>query len=168
MLCVNIATRLQEQELAAYTVSKQGNSTHSLGVSRTEQTSAEGANRPCSCVEKQVNWGRQSQSRTVFHLYVRERNAFQYLDVFVRSDDLSLAALEEAVMQRFRAVDYVPLFIKYGSQKRFTEGWRVFKIYPVLTNQRRVLFENGAFASTDEIRRHLMSTPCPRLEVIFV
>jgi glycoprotein 3-alpha-L-fucosyltransferase len=165
MLCVHIATRLQEQELSTEKLFEQGKKTEFLGGHHTISNLTAGIlERPCSCQE--LVDGRELQ--TVYHLYVREHNAFRYFDVFIGSNDLSLAALGQTIVDTFQAAGYVPSFVQFGQQKRFREDWKVFKVYPVLTDQRRVLFGNGEFASGDALKAHIQSTRCPRLEVIFI
>lgn len=75
-----------------------GNKTEALGGHHMISNLTAGTlERPCSCQELVDG----NDLRTVYHLYVRERNAFRYFDVFVGSNDLSLAALEQTIADTF-------------------------------------------------------------------
>ncbi|GAA0157132.1 glycosyltransferase [Lithospermum erythrorhizon] len=57
--------------------------------------------RPCRCDEG---------SQTVYHLYVRERRRFEMTSIFLRSHNLTMAALESAVLLNFKYLNHVPIW----------------------------------------------------------
>ncbi|KAL6858815.1 hypothetical protein ACP4OV_017817 [Aristida adscensionis] len=57
--------------------------------------------RPCSCSGKKGK---------VYHLFVRERGRFKTESVYLRSDRLTLGALESAVIAKFRSLNHIPVW----------------------------------------------------------
>ncbi|GAQ85141.1 fucosyltransferase [Klebsormidium nitens] len=149
-LCIEIATRIQENGLAAAK-----------------------PNRPCSCTPVPLN-GSQVLSRSVHHLYVRERGTFPFCDVFIRDDDVRISVVHEAIAYAFQRAGYVPTWRKYGYQKyqkyqKYGDGlYKVFKVTPVRTTYREAVFGRAYFEDDKSLRQYLKDNPCPRLEVIFI
>ncbi|CAD6265193.1 unnamed protein product [Miscanthus lutarioriparius] len=64
-----------------------------------EERTPKFANRPCSC---------SSKKGTVYHLFIRERGRFKSESIYMRSGQLTLGALESAVLGKFRSLNHVP------------------------------------------------------------
>ncbi|PWA44237.1 Glycosyl transferase, family 10 [Artemisia annua] len=57
--------------------------------------------RPCKCTRG---------SETVYHIYVRERGRFEMESVFLRSGNLTVEALEAAVLLKFKSLKHEPIW----------------------------------------------------------
>ncbi|MQL93495.1 hypothetical protein Taro_026137 [Colocasia esculenta] len=127
-------------------------------IREKEEMSPAFKKRPCKCVNKGV---------TLYHLYVRERGKFDMESIFLRSDNLTLGALESAVLTRFKSQGYVPIW-KNERPKILRGGdWKVYRIYPVGISQREALY-TFRFNSDADLAKHINNNPCAKLEVIFV
>lgn len=119
--------------------------------------------RPCKC---------RKGSETLYHVYVRERGRFEMVSIFLRSGNLTIEALESAVLSKFESVEHETMWRKErpeglrGKEKEM----KVYRIYPVGMTQRQALYKfsfkgnnnNNSFTS------HIISNPCAKFEVIFV
>jgi glycoprotein 3-alpha-L-fucosyltransferase len=136
---------------------------HLATIIRAEEETAMAAavaERPCKCTD--------SSDIVTYHLYVRERGKFEFESVFVRSNDLSVAGLEAAVLAKFSSLNYVPVWYSERPVKIRGDGTlRIHKLYPVGLTQRDALY-SVYFHNDDNVKGHLEDNPCPKLEVIFV
>uniref|UniRef100_A0A7N2RDJ9 Uncharacterized protein n=1 Tax=Quercus lobata TaxID=97700 RepID=A0A7N2RDJ9_QUELO len=66
-----------------------------------EERSPGSKKRPCKCT---------SGLETVRHVYVRERGAFDLKSIFLRSGNITLQALESAVLSKFNSSKHVPIW----------------------------------------------------------
>ncbi|KAG8368377.1 hypothetical protein BUALT_Bualt15G0039200 [Buddleja alternifolia] len=115
--------------------------------------------RPCKCT---------NGSKTLYHLYARERGRFEMESIFLRSDNLTLEALSSAVLSKFKSLKHVPVWksdrpesIRGGSELK------VYKIYPLGMTQRQALY-TFRFNGVSDFKNHVESNPCAKFEVIFV
>eukprot|EP00250_Pteridium_aquilinum_P008599 c18066_g1_i1 orf=852-2411(+) len=115
--------------------------------------------RPCKCKDGSV---------TTYHLFVRERGKFETESVFLRSSNMSLAALHQAIIQKFTSVNYVPIF-KSGRPKviQGDDSLKLYKVYPVGLTQRQALY-TWKFKSDGDLQTYVEKNPCANLEAIFV
>lgn len=115
--------------------------------------------RPCKC---------DRGSQTVYHLYVRERGRFEMKSIFIRSNNLTMAALESAILLKFKSLNHVPIW-KDERPKSIKGGneLKVYRVYPLGMTQRQALY-NFKFKNNDEFQKHIESHPCAKFEVIFV
>ncbi|KAF9622541.1 hypothetical protein IFM89_031945 [Coptis chinensis] len=128
-------------------------------IRETEERSPGLKRRPCKCT-RGVN--------TVYHLYVRERGRFEMHSIFLRSDNLTLKALESAVLAKFESMNHVPIWKQERPESiRGGNELKVYRIHPVGMTQRQALF-TFRFQSNDELRSHIKGNLCAKLEVIFV
>ncbi|XP_024959893.1 glycoprotein 3-alpha-L-fucosyltransferase A isoform X2 [Cynara cardunculus var. scolymus] len=115
--------------------------------------------RPCKCTRG---------SESVHHLYIRERGRFQMESIFLRSGNLTMAAMESAVLSKFKSIKHETVWRKERPEKIRGEKreLKVYRIYPVGMTQRQALytfhFKGISF------RSHIESNPCAKFEVIFV
>ncbi|GER56628.1 Alpha 1,3 fucosyltransferase [Striga asiatica] len=137
-LCLYLATKIREKD---------------------EQTTPQFKKRPCKCTRG---------SKTIYHIYVRERGRFEMESVFLRSDNLTLEALSSAVLLKFESLKHVPIWkterpesIKGGNDLK------VYKIYPVGLTQRQALY-TFSFGGDSDFRHHIERNLCAKFEVIFV
>ncbi|VAI87236.1 unnamed protein product [Triticum turgidum subsp. durum] len=70
-------------------------------IHEKEEKTPKFMNRSCSC---------SSKRGTVYHLFVRERGRFKTESIYLRSDQLTLGALESAVHGKFRSLKHVPVW----------------------------------------------------------
>ncbi|KAI5068415.1 hypothetical protein GOP47_0016760 [Adiantum capillus-veneris] len=115
--------------------------------------------RPCKCKRESV---------TTYHLFVRERGKFKMESVFLRSSNLTVAALHEAILSKFASLNYVPIF-KSGRPKAIQgdDKLKLYKVYPVGMTQRQALY-SWKFESNRHLQAYVEKSPCANLEVIFV
>ncbi|MCO5549946.1 hypothetical protein L7F22_003423 [Adiantum nelumboides] len=115
--------------------------------------------RPCKC---------EHHSVTTHHLFVRERGKFEMESVFLRSSNLTVAALHEAILSKFSFMNYVPIF-KSGRPTAIQgdESLKLYKVYPVGMTQRQALY-SWKFESDIDLQAYVEKNPCANLEVIFV
>ena len=87
---------------------------------------------------------------------------------FFRSNNMTLAALHNAVVAKFSSMKYVPIF--KSERPKIIQGddvLRIYRIYPVGMNQREALY-TWKFQSDDGLKSYIEKNPCAKLEVIFV
>ncbi|XP_022763374.1 glycoprotein 3-alpha-L-fucosyltransferase A-like isoform X1 [Durio zibethinus] len=128
-------------------------------IQEKEERSSDFKKRPCKC---------SRGSETVYHLYVRERGRFEMDSIFLRSGNLTLGALEAAVLMKFKSVEHVPIW-KQERPKSIRGGdeLKVYRIYPVGLTQRQALY-TFKFEGDADLRSHIENNPCAKFEVIFV
>ncbi|EEC83726.1 hypothetical protein OsI_29567 [Oryza sativa Indica Group] len=158
-LCIHVATKIHEKE------------------ERTPKF----MNRPCSCSSKRGK---------VYHLFVRERGRFKTESIFLsssnnrgfmdavmvrcrqcqasRSDQLTMGALESAVLAKFRSLNHVPVWKDERPPSiRGGDELKVYKIYPIGLTQRQALYQ-FRFRDDADLDKYIKDHPCAKLEVIFV
>ncbi|KAG5548155.1 hypothetical protein RHGRI_013751 [Rhododendron griersonianum] len=115
--------------------------------------------RPCKCTRG---------LETVYHVYVRERGRFEMESIFLRLSNLTLEALESAVLSKFKALKHVPIWKpeRPGSIRGGNE-LKIYRAYPVGKTQREALY-TFRFEGDAEFRSHIERNPCAKFEVIFV
>ncbi|KAL2537392.1 Glycoprotein 3-alpha-L-fucosyltransferase A [Forsythia ovata] len=115
--------------------------------------------RPCKCTRG---------LKTVYHIYARERGRFKMESVFLRSENLTLDALNAAVLLKFKSLKHVPIW-KSERPKSIQGGdeLKIYRIYPVGLTQRQALY-TFRFKGDSDFRNHIESNPCAKFEVIFV
>ncbi|KAK8263196.1 hypothetical protein V6Z11_D12G025500 [Gossypium hirsutum] len=128
-------------------------------IQEKEEKSSDFKKRPCKCTRG---------SETVYHTYVRERGRFKMDSIFLRSSNLTLEALEAAVLKKFKSLKYVPIW-KQERPKSIRGGdeLKVYRVYPVGLTQRQALY-TFKFKGDADLRSHIENNPCPKFEVIFV
>ncbi|GLU09264.1 hypothetical protein SLE2022_261330 [Rubroshorea leprosula] len=115
--------------------------------------------RPCKCT---------SGLETVYHIYVRERGRFKMDSVFLRSGNLTLEALESAVLAKYKSLKHVPVWKEERPESiRGRDELKIYRIYPVGLTQRQALY-TFKFKGDAHFRNHIESKPCAKFEVIFV
>ncbi|PIA46286.1 hypothetical protein AQUCO_01500060v1 [Aquilegia coerulea] len=128
-------------------------------IRETEERGPRFQKRPCKCTRG---------VETVYHLYVRERGRFETHSIFLRSGNLTLKALESAVMAKFESLNHVPVWKQERPESiRGRDELKVYRIYPVGMTQRQALY-SFRFESNSDFRSYIESNPCTKLEVIFV
>lgn len=192
-LCIEVATRIQERERARAQNARADLSALSQSApvktapeddalegsagtqsARAKNARIESVTRPCSCPLATTTFlQRASLARPprLHHLYVRERGTFFYQDVFVRSDHLSVSSLHAATLEAFTKAGHIPTWKRWGvyvTLYKRTEPWRVYKVFPVRSKQRDILYGNASFQNEMGLRTYLEKHPCPLLEVIFI
>lgn len=116
--------------------------------------------RPCTCTSK--------DGHTLYHLYVRERGRFYMESVFIKDSDLSIANLEQAVLDMFTSLNHVPIWKTERPEViRGNSNLRIYKIYPVGLTQREALY-TWNFDGDKGLESIVKKEPCLQLEVIFV
>ncbi|KAL4308347.1 hypothetical protein GQ457_01G000830 [Hibiscus cannabinus] len=114
--------------------------------------------RPCKC---------ETGSEIVYHLYLRERGRFEFDSIFLRSGDLTLEALEAAVLMHFKSRKHEPIW-KWERPESIRGGeLKVYRIYPLGLTQRQALY-TFKFQDDADLRNHIENNPCAKFEVIFV
>ncbi|EXC17335.1 Glycoprotein 3-alpha-L-fucosyltransferase A [Morus notabilis] len=127
-------------------------------IQAEEEKSARFKKRPCKCTRG---------LETVYHLYVRERGRFKMESIFLRSGNLTLEALESAVLTKFNSQKHIPIWKQERPESiRGGDELKVYRIYPVGLTQRQALY-TFRFKGND-FRSHVESNPCTKFEVIFV
>ncbi|XP_027112491.1 glycoprotein 3-alpha-L-fucosyltransferase A [Coffea eugenioides] len=128
-------------------------------VQEREEKKVEFQKRPCKCTRG---------LETVYHVYVRERGRFEMVSIFLRSSNLTLKALQSAVLSKFKSAKHVPVWKQERPEKiRGDDGLKVHRIYPLGMTQRQALY-TFTFKGDSEFRNHIESNPCAKFEVIFV
>ncbi|MFS7933436.1 putative glycoprotein 3-alpha-L-fucosyltransferase [Helianthus anomalus] len=127
---------------------------------REKEESALSPKRPCKC---------ERGSETVYHIYVRERGRFEMESVFLKSGNLTMEALETAVLLKFKSLDHEPIWRneRPESIRGDKNVLKVYKIYPVGMTQRQALY-TFSFKTSTAFKSHVKSNPCAKFEVIFV
>ncbi|KAL4384041.1 hypothetical protein GQ457_15G013860 [Hibiscus cannabinus] len=127
-------------------------------IQEKEEKSSNFKKRPCKCTRG---------SETVYHIYVRERGRFKMDSVFLRSGNLTLDALEAAVLMKFKSLKHVPVWKPERPESIRGDELKVYRIYPVGMTQRQALY-TFKFNGDADLKRHIENNPCPKFEVIFV
>ncbi|GMI78783.1 fucosyltransferase 11 [Hibiscus trionum] len=128
-------------------------------IQEKEEKSSTFKKRPCKC---------SRGSETVYHIYVRERGRFKMDSIFLRSGNLTLEALEAAVLTKFKSLKHVPIWkLERPESIRGGDELKVYRIYPVGLTQRQALY-TFKFQGDADLRSHIENNPCPKFEVIFV
>ncbi|KAE8708262.1 putative fucosyltransferase-like protein [Hibiscus syriacus] len=128
-------------------------------IQEKEEKSSNFKRRPCKCTRG---------SETLYHIYVRERGRFKMDSVFLRSGNLTLVALEAAVVMKFKSLKHVPVWKAERPESiRGGDELKVYRIYPVGLTQRQALY-TFKFKGGADLRSHIENNPCPKFEVIFV
>ena len=85
-----------------------------------------------------------------------------------RGKNLTLEALESAVVAKFKSLKHEPVWKKErpASLKGDNE-LRVHKIYPLGLTQRQALY-NFKFEGNSSLSTHIQHNPCAKFEVVFV
>ncbi|KAL4581212.1 hypothetical protein LXL04_017422 [Taraxacum kok-saghyz] len=123
-----------------------------------EEKKPEFPKRPCKC--------NNSGSEFIYHLYVRERGRFNMVSVFLRSGNLTMAAMEDAVLLKFKSLKHETVWRKERQEsiRGHEKDLKIYKIYPFGMTQRQALytftFNNISF------RSHVESNPCGKFEVV--
>lgn len=87
---------------------------------------------------------------------------------FVRSSNLTLEALESAVLSKFKALKHVPIWKPERPESiRGGNELKIYRVYPVGKTQREALY-TFRFGGDAEFRSHIERNPCAKFEVIFV
>ncbi|KAJ4965872.1 hypothetical protein NE237_017721 [Protea cynaroides] len=115
--------------------------------------------RPCKCIRG---------TETVFHIYVRERGRFEMDSIFLRSSNLTMAALESAVLTKFNSLNHRPIWKEERPESiRGGDELKIYRIYPVNLTQRQALY-TFRFNGDADLRNYVESNLCAKFEVIFV
>ncbi|KAL9250357.1 Glycoprotein 3-alpha-L-fucosyltransferase A-like protein [Drosera capensis] len=115
--------------------------------------------RPCKCTRG---------TETMYHLFVRERGRFNMESVFLRSNNLTLAALNSAVLRKFNMLRHVPIWKQERPASiRGGAELRIYRIYPLGMTQRQALY-TFKFDGDEDFRKHIDRKPCAKFEVVFV
>ncbi|KAH0872332.1 hypothetical protein HID58_069694 [Brassica napus] len=134
-LCIFLATRIQEQEEKSPSFKK----------------------RPCKCT--------RGGSDTVYHVFVRERGRFEMESIFLRGKNLTLEALESAVVAKFKSLKHEPVWKKERPESlKGDNELRVHKIYPLGLTQRQALY-NFKFEGNSSLSTHVQHIPCAKFEI---
>ncbi|XWS54804.1 hypothetical protein CRYUN_Cryun10bG0120500 [Craigia yunnanensis] len=127
-------------------------------IREREEKSSDFKKRLCKCTRG---------SETVYHLYVRERGRFEMDSIFLRSGNLTLEALEAAVLMKFKSLKHVPIWKLERPESIREDKLKIYRIYPVGLTQRQALF-TFKFKGDADLRSHIENNPCAKFEVIFV
>ncbi|KAJ4767694.1 Glycoprotein 3-alpha-L-fucosyltransferase [Rhynchospora pubera] len=113
--------------------------------------------RPCKC---------RSNRGILYHLFVRERGRFEMVSVFL--SDLKMAAMKDAVLDKFKLLNHTPIWKDQRPEKiRGDNKLKIYKIYPVGITQQQALYDNK-FNRDSDFANYVKSNPCAKFEVIFV
>ncbi|GMJ05600.1 fucosyltransferase 11 [Hibiscus trionum] len=123
-----------------------------------EEKNSDIQKRPCKC---------ETGSETVYHLYVRERGRFEVDSIFLRSGDLTLEALEAAVLKHFKSRKHEPIWKRERPESIRGDELKVYRIYPLGLTQRQALY-TFKFKDDVDLRNHIENNPCAKFEIIFV
>uniref|UniRef100_A0A803LNT1 Fucosyltransferase n=1 Tax=Chenopodium quinoa TaxID=63459 RepID=A0A803LNT1_CHEQI len=127
-------------------------------IREDEERRPELKKRPCKC---------SRGSETIYHIYVRERGRFEMESIFLRSNNLTMEALESAVLKKFSYLRHVPIWkLERPESIRGEDKLKVYRIYPLGMTQRQALY-TFKFKESD-FRSHIENNPCSKFEVIFV
>ncbi|KAI3753140.1 hypothetical protein L2E82_25185 [Cichorium intybus] len=125
-----------------------------------EEKSSTFPKRPCKC---------KRGPQTVYHIYVRERGRFEMESVFLRSGNLTMEALENAILSKFKSLEHEPIWRneRPESIRGDEKVLKIYKIYPLGMTQRQALY-TFSFKTSNAFESHVRSNPCAKFEVIFV
>ncbi|KAL6957529.1 Alpha-(1,3)-fucosyltransferase 11 [Sarracenia purpurea var. burkii] len=125
-----------------------------------EEQSPDFLKRPCKCTRG---------LETVYHAYVRERGRFEMESIFLRSSNLTLEALESAVVMKFKSLKHVPIWkLERPESIRGGDELRIYRLYPIGKTQREALYTFRFDEGIADFRSHVERNPCAKFEVIFV
>ncbi|KAL5229517.1 hypothetical protein ABZP36_028293 [Zizania latifolia] len=128
-------------------------------IHEKEERTQKFMNRPCSCLSKRGK---------VYHLFVRERGRFKTESIYLRSNQLTLGALESSVLAKFRSLNHVPVWKDERPLSiRGGDELKLYKIYPIGLTQRQALYQ-FRFRDDADLEKYIKDHPCAKLEVIFV
>jgi glycoprotein 3-alpha-L-fucosyltransferase len=137
-LCIEMATRIRQKE---------------------EENNPNLRKRPCKCT---------TGLDTVYHIYVRERGRFKMESIFLRSNNMTLEALESAVLSKYQSLKHVPIWkLERPKSIRGGDDLKIYRIHPLGLTQRQALYTFD-FKGNYDFKRHIENNPCPNFEVIFV
>lgn len=86
----------------------------------------------------------------------------------IRSGNLTLKALEAAVLEKFKSQKHVPVWkLERPESIRGGDELKVYRIYPVGLTQRQALY-SFKFKGDADLKSHIENNPCAKFEVIFV
>ncbi|XP_043709466.1 putative fucosyltransferase-like protein isoform X3 [Telopea speciosissima] len=115
--------------------------------------------RPCKCIR---------ETETVYHIYVRERGRFEMDSIFMRSSNLTLVALESAVLTKFKSVNHIPIWKEERPESiRGGDELKIYRLYPVGLTQRQALY-TFRFNGDADLKNYVENNLCAKFEVIFV
>ena len=118
--------------------------------------------RPCRCWDAATN-------ESVYHVGIRERGRFAFHPLFLRSSDLTVTSLIKAVYRLFKTLNHKPVWTSHRPDALSGAVMlRAFRIYAAAASQDMALQGLAAFRTDDQLRGYVESTPCPKLEVIFL
>ncbi|XP_058097158.1 glycoprotein 3-alpha-L-fucosyltransferase A-like isoform X2 [Magnolia sinica] len=127
-------------------------------IREQEEQSIRFRKRPCNCTKG---------TETIYHLFMRERGRFEMESIFLRSGDLTLKAMESAVLAKFKSLNHVPIWKQERPQSIRGDELKVYRVYPIGITQRQALY-TFKFEGDASFSRYLESNPCAKFEVIFV
>lgn len=85
-----------------------------------------------------------------------------------RSGNVTLEALESAVLTKFNSLKHVPIWKAERPESiRGGDELKVHRIYPTGMTQRQALY-TFRFEGDADFRSHVESNPCAKFEAIFV
>eukprot|EP00249_Psilotum_nudum_P014422 c24815_g1_i1 orf=455-1984(+) len=115
--------------------------------------------RPCQC---------KQGSDVVYHLYVRERGKFEMESIFLRSSNMTIQGIHNAIITKFESMNYIPIWNRERPKVISGEGkLKIYKVYPVGMTQRQALY-TWNFYHDQDVKTFVEVNPCAKLEVIFV
>lgn len=119
----------------------------------------------------QVSYMLRYLSCNFMHILKRGRRLwfFRFLiaTLLGRSGNLTLEALESAVLAKFNSLKHVPIWKQERPESIRGGELKVYRIYPVGLTQRQALY-TFRFKGNADFRGHIESNPCSKFEVIFV
>ncbi|KAJ0984526.1 hypothetical protein J5N97_002882 [Dioscorea zingiberensis] len=127
-------------------------------IHEKEEKTARFEKRPCKCTDK---------LGTVHHLYVRERGRFRMESIYLKSDMLTLEALESAVLAKFKSLNHTPIWKEERPKSIRGTDFKVYRVYPIGLTQRQALY-TFKFKDNADLQKYIKSHPCAKFEVIFV
>lgn len=85
-----------------------------------------------------------------------------------RSSNLTMKALESAVLKEFSRLRHVPIWKSERPESiKGSDELKIYKIYPLGLTQRQALYTFKFDGDTD-FKSHIEKYPCSKFEVIFV
>ncbi|XP_057527493.1 glycoprotein 3-alpha-L-fucosyltransferase A-like isoform X3 [Amaranthus tricolor] len=128
-------------------------------IREDEEKSPAFKKRPCKC---------SRGSQTTYHVYVRERGRFDMVSIFLRSSNLTMKALESAVLKEFSRLRHVPIWKSERPESiKGRDELKIYKIYPLGLTQRQALY-TFKFDGDSDFKSHIEKNPCSKFEVMFV
>ncbi|XAR72904.1 Glycoprotein 3-alpha-L-fucosyltransferase [Bertholletia excelsa] len=128
-------------------------------IHEKEEQSPAFMKRPCKCTRG---------LETVYHVYARERGRFEMESIFLKSSNLTLEAMQAAVLLKYNSLRHVPIWKTERPESiRGRDELKIYRIYPVGKTQREALY-TFRFNGDDEFRNYIERNPCSKFEVIFV